>query len=58
NGDGSVDMKDVLMMRKFIANMDVTIDQTAADVNCDGSVDMKDVLMMRKFIARLIDRLG
>ena len=57
NGDGSLDMKDVLVVRKFIASMDVQIDETAADVNRDGSVDMKDVLMMRKIIAGLIQRL-
>ena len=54
NGDGSVDMKDVLLTRKFIAKMNVQIDEAAADVNRDGSVDMKDVLLMRKFIAKLI----
>ena len=54
NGDGSVDMKDVLVVRKFIAGLGGTIDDTAADVNYDFSVDMKDVLLMRKFIAGLI----
>ena len=55
NGDGSVDMKDVLMMRKFIANRTATIDKTAADVNRDSSMDMKDVLLVRKFIAGIIE---
>ena len=57
NGDGSVDMKDVLLVRKSIAGMTVTIDETAADVDKDGSVTMKDVLKIRKYIAKMIDSL-
>ncbi|MBR3289287.1 MAG: dockerin type I repeat-containing protein [Clostridia bacterium] len=57
NRDGSVDMKDVLTMRKYIAHLTDDIDLAAADVNGDGSVDMKDVLLVRKFIARLIESL-
>ena len=58
NHDGNVDMKDVLLMRKFIAGYKINLDETLADVNEDGSVNMKDVLMTRKFVARLIDKLG
>lgn len=54
NGDGNLDMKDVLLLRKHIAGIDVTLDEEAADINHDGSVDMKDVLMMRKIIAGMI----
>ena len=57
NGDGSVDMKDVLVLRKYIAGMSGEIDRVAADVNGDGSIDMKDVLMTRKYIAKLIPSL-
>ncbi len=57
NGDNAVDMKDVLVIRKAIANMEVTINAEAADANGDGSVDMKDVLLIRKFIAKVIDTL-
>ena len=58
NGDGGLDMKDVLLVRKAIAGLSGTINETAADVNRDGSVDMKDVLLMRKFIAGLIETLA
>ena len=54
NGDGAINMKDVLLMRKYIAGWNVTIDETAADVNNDNSINMKDVLMMRKYIAGII----
>ena len=54
NGDSSVDMKDVLIMRKFIAGMNALLNQATADVDGDGQVTMKDVLLIRKFIAGLI----
>ncbi len=58
NSDEAVNMKDVLLMRKFLANLTDELDMTAADVNMDGDVNMKDVLMLRKFLANLIDKLG
>ena len=53
NGDGSVNMKDVLILRKFLAGMDVTLVDEAADVTIDGDVNMKDVLLLRKFLANI-----
>ena len=58
NGDGAVNMKDVLIVRKYIAGIEVEIDMTASDVNIDGAVNMKDVLQLRKFLAGLITELG
>ena len=58
NGDGAVNMKDVLLARKYLAGIEVTINLDAADVNEDGSVNMKDILDMRKFLANLIDHFG
>ncbi len=58
NGDGDVNMKDVLLMRKYLAEMDVEYNAQNADVNSDGDVNMKDVLMLRKFLAGLIETLG
>lgn len=58
NDDGEVDMKDVLMMRKYLAGMDVEYNAENADCNADGSVDMKDVLLLRKYLAGLITELG
>ena len=54
NGDGSVDMKDVLAIRKHMANMAVSpFNEDAADYNSDGSIDMKDILGIRKKMANL-----
>ena len=58
NDDGAVNMKDVLLMRKYLAEMDVSYNEQNADVNVDGEVNMKDVLMLRKYLADMIDHLG
>ena len=57
NSDGAVNMKDVLVLRKFMADLEVSIDMVAADVTQDGTVNLKDVLQLRKFIAGLIKAL-
>lgn len=54
NGDNAVNMKDVLVIRKYIAGLTEELDLTASDVNNDGAVNMKDVLLIRKYIAGLI----
>ena len=53
DGDGSVNMKDVLFLRKVIAGAETLTEEQAkrADVNGDGEVNMKDVLALRKIIA-------
>lgn len=53
NTDGNIDMKDVLLLRKYMAHVDVTIDLEAADANGDSSPDMKDVLLIRQYLAHL-----
>ena len=58
NNDGAVNMKDVLLMRKYLAGLDVEYNAVNADCNVDGEVNMKDVLMLRKFLAGLITELG
>lgn len=55
DGDGSVSMKDVLSVRRYIAHRGELGNPLAADVNGDASVDMRDVLLLRKYIAYLID---
>ena len=58
NGDGDVNMKDVLALRLFIANLPVELQKADADVYTDASLDMKDVLLLRKFIAQWDVRFG
>ncbi len=54
NDDGFVNMKDVLTLRKVLADFDVPINNFNADVNRDSLVNMKDVLMIRQFLADII----
>ena len=53
NADGKIDMKDVLIDRKYVADMETDLDFDAADGNGDEEVNMKDVLLLRKYVAGL-----
>lgn len=55
NLDGLVNMKDVLLVRKYLADMPADLDLAAADMNGDGTVNMKDVLALRKQLAGIGD---
>ncbi len=52
NKDGAVNLKDVLVMRKYLSGADVDIDLVAGDMNEDAAVNMKDVLALRKELAK------
>ena len=51
-------MKDVLVLRKYIAGVDVEINLGNADCAYDGKINMKDVLILRKYIAGISVKLG
>lgn len=51
DGDGTVNGKDVTLIRRYNANWDVEINLLAADVNADGVVNGKDVTQVRRFNA-------
>lgn len=55
NGDGDVTVKDVLLMRRYIAGLgDLTAEAIfRGDVNGDGDITTKDVLTVRRIIAGL-----
>lgn len=54
NMDGSVNGKDVLVLRKHIVGFQVNIDLSAADCTGDGNINGKDVLQLRKAIIGLV----
>lgn len=58
NDDCEVNMKDVLIIRKYLAGISVSIDMKTADADGSGEVNMKDVLLLRKYIANIIDESG
>lgn len=52
NDDGTVNGKDVTLIRRYIAGgYDIEINEQAADVNCDGTINGKDVTLIRRYIA-------
>ena len=51
NGDGIVNGKDVILVRQYVALMDVEMDLRTADVNADGEVNGKDVILIRQYVA-------
>ena len=53
NGDGVRNLKDVLALRKALADGTESELPAGADCNVDGEVNMKDVLMLRQHLAGL-----
>ena len=51
NIDQSVNMKDVLVLRQYLAGMTELASVPHADANVDGEVNMKDVLFLRLYLA-------
>ena len=52
NGDGKVNLKDVTILRRYIAGgWGIELDETTADLNGDGKINLKDVTLLRRFIA-------
>ena len=49
NGDGSIDGKDLIVLRRYLVGADVEI-FAGADVNGDGEIDGKDVIILRKYL--------
>ncbi|MBR6916668.1 MAG: DUF4838 domain-containing protein [Clostridia bacterium] len=60
NDDGSVNMKDVLLLRRLIANVaqDRDVNVTAADVDGNGTISMVDVLRICRIICGIDDVTG
>jgi|GEM_PF-1520165 len=56
NGDGDVNMKDVLLCRRFIAGLasDSSLNFACADTDGDGDITMRDVFYIRRYIAGII----
>ena len=50
NGDGEVNNKDLGVLRRWLNDWDVEIDELAADVNRDGAVNNKDLGILRRYL--------
>lgn len=51
NGDGNIDIKDIVLFAQYLADWDVVIDEITADCNGDGTVDMKDIVLLAQYLA-------
>ena len=51
NSDGTVNKKDSLALKKYLADSTKPIDLAAADVNGDGVVNKKDSLRLKQWLA-------
>ena len=52
NGDSTVNLKDVVLLRRYIAGgWEVPLDEQTADLNKDGTVNLKDAVLLRRYIA-------
>ena len=53
NRDGIVDIKDVTVLRRYLAGTtaEADVDVQASDCNGDGVVDIKDVTILRRYLA-------
>lgn len=56
DGDGVVDMKDSVLLQRYIAKMsgydESSIDLLAADVDTSGVVDIKDSIILQRYVAK------
>ena len=58
NSDGTVNKKDSLALKKYLADSTKPIDLAAADVNGDGVVNKKDSLRLKQWLAGFDVTLG
>ncbi len=59
NGDGAVDTKDAVLLKKYLAGFEgIEFNHDAADVNVDGKVDSKDAVRLLRHLAGYDLKLG
>lgn len=51
NADGAVNLRDVVLLRRALADWDVQTDPYNADVNADQTADLKDVVQIARYLA-------
>ena len=51
NSDGMVTVADAVILARYLANWEVTLDLKAADVNLDDQVSVKDIALLRRYLA-------
>ncbi len=52
NGDGEVTVKDVTLLKQYLAKWNVTINKSNADVDGDREVTIKDLTILKQYLAK------
>ena len=50
DGSGSINMKDITQLQRYINDHSLTIDEYAADADGSGSIDMKDITLLQRYV--------
>lgn len=50
NGDGRVDLKDVLLIEEYLKDPNISIEKTCADVNGNGQIEEDDAQAIRDYL--------
>lgn len=58
DSNGEINTRDAVLLKKYLAKMQVVIDEKAADVNVDGNVDIQDAILLMKYLAKMDIVLG
>lgn len=56
DGDGVIKAADALLIKQFVAEMEVTLNEDAADVDHNGFVQAADALLIEQFVAGIITK--
>jgi hypothetical protein len=51
SGDGVIDSKDAVLVKRYTSGWSVEVDVEAADVNGDGVVNSKDAVLIERYVA-------
>lgn len=51
NSDGSIDIKDIVLLSQYLAGWNVTVDNTLSDCNSDCKLNIKDVVLLAQYLA-------
>ena len=50
NDDGSINMKDIVLLQQYLNDWNVVINESASDVTDDGSINMKDIVLLQQHL--------
>ena len=58
NRDGKVNLKDLVLLRRYLNKWQVETDVSVCDLNGDGSVNLKDLVLLQRHLNKWNVTLG